>query len=459
MKRLSLNAFLLSCLITLGASQWNALPAQNVDVWVDFTSDFHDGSNGPSNGVADWIDELNEAASSAGGVTNGPPSQTFFTPADRQEIQDKIINTLEQIYAGYNIDFVISQPSGEHDVIYLGADNNADAVGNGTLGRASGDLGNLRTRTYGTNPDGDPGGISRVYTGNFDGNLEPRFNTRQESIDEISAALAGTAGHELGHSFGLFHENAYSADGISSTSTNTSGQQNQHLLATGGTGLSEAEREGFRSLSPFSRVILDIAGGSSTYGGTALVDNPVFSDRSEVNGGDAGDTLSAAQQLLFSIGESSGQEISFVEGDLDNTTSDIDVYGFSTTVQTTLTAHVFTSRTPGFDNFDSVLELVDASGVVVGVSDDIGWRGDEFGDLLDPSDESTGSFLVNLTVGPGDYYLRISTATTDIDAEANVGDGYWLITSLDRETVAIPEPSTALLAVLSAVGMMVMRRR
>jgi len=67
---------------------------------------------------------------------------------------------------------------------------------------------------------------------------------------------------------------------------------------------------------------------------------------------------------------------------------------------------------------------------------------------------------VNLTVGPGDYYLRVSTATTDIDAAANVGDGYWLVTALDREIAAVPEPiSTTLLVMLAATGMVVRRRR
>ncbi len=459
MRRLFLTAFLLLLCQMFSAGECRSVQAQGIDVWVDFTSDFHDGNDGAPNGIADWIDELNQATSSSGGVTNGPPSQSQFTSFDRQEIQNNILTDLEQIYDGYNLNFVTVQPLGAHDVIYLGADNNATGIGGGLFGRASGDLGNLQTRTYPTNPDGDPGGVSRVYTGNFNGALEPAFNTRQESIDEISTSLAGTAAHELGHSFGLFHQNVYSADGISSESINTSGQQNQHLLSTGSTGVNESERESGRTLSPFSRVILDIAGGSQSSGGMALVNNPVLSDISEANGGDAGDTLGTATQLVFSLGESSGAEISFIEADLDNTESDVDVYHFNTTVETTLTSHVFTSRTPGFSNFDSVLELVDATGTVVGLSDDIGWRGDEFGDISNSVDDDTGSFLVNLTVDPGDYFLRVSTATTDIDAAANVGDSYWLVTSLVREAAAVPEPSSILLLTVAAMGTPLLRRR
>lgn len=51
----------LVCLIILAVGFLSASPATAQDVWLDFTSDFHDGDNGAANGVPDWIDELNEA--------------------------------------------------------------------------------------------------------------------------------------------------------------------------------------------------------------------------------------------------------------------------------------------------------------------------------------------------------------------------------------------------------------
>ena len=47
-------------------------------------------------------------------------------------------------------------------------------------------------------------------------------------------------------------------------------------------------------------------------------------------------------------------------------------------------------------------------------------------------DRDTGSFLVNVTVDPGEYFLRVSIATEDFVSFPDVGDGYWLVTSLDR---------------------------
>ena len=87
-----------------------------VDVWVDFTSDFHNGANGPPNGIADWIDELNDATGAAPGVPD-------FTAAERAQIESIIVANLQTMYAGYDINFVTSEPAGEHDVIYMARDN------------------------------------------------------------------------------------------------------------------------------------------------------------------------------------------------------------------------------------------------------------------------------------------------------------------------------------------------
>ena len=126
----------------------NAASAQRLDVWVDFTSDFHDGAggffgagdvrtDGPANGVADWIDELNEATTLAG-VPN-------FTAAERQTIQNGIFADLRTVYAGTNLNFVATRPTGPHDAISPGASN--EGLGRGTNGVAGQDIFNRRTVT------------------------------------------------------------------------------------------------------------------------------------------------------------------------------------------------------------------------------------------------------------------------------------------------------------------------
>ena len=428
---------ILICLIFVTLGSFLALPASAQDIWVDFTSDFHDGADGDANGVADWIDELNQATSRAGADQ--------FSAAERATIEGNILNSLNNIYAGYNLNFVTNEPNGTHEVIYFGHDN--DHPGVNSLGSAQSDIGNLDTNTYTlaflNNPDGDPPNVPKVTTGNFNFALEPNFDTRAEMIQELSTSLAGTAAHELSHSFGLQHHFTYSAIGITPENLNdTGGLRNQHVIATGGTGLSEREREeGDRSFAPFSRVILDIAGGVTSEIGdfgrenTPIVDNPVFSDASELgSANDAGDTFETAQPLSFQRGDSSGADISFVEADLDGGASDIDVFRFTTNVETTFSTHVLSEELRFSREFDPALALFDSSGTVIASSDDISYGGDsiDVDTIAGLSDSSTSddSFLFNIVLGPGTYFLEVRPTDVDISDFPSSGDQYFLVTSL-----------------------------
>ena len=95
---------ILICLIFVAVGSVLALPAAAQDIWVDFTSDFHDGADGDANGVADWIDELNQATSRAGADQ--------FSAAERATIEGNILNSLNNIYACYNLNFVTNEPNG-----------------------------------------------------------------------------------------------------------------------------------------------------------------------------------------------------------------------------------------------------------------------------------------------------------------------------------------------------------
>ena len=421
-----------------------AVPASGQAVFVDFTSDFHDGSGGNPNGVSDWIDALNEAT--------GDRGVTDFTAAERQTIQAIIISELNRVYAGTLLNFVTSQPAGQYDVIYLGPDSSNT---NG-LGVAPGDVGNRNTITYGEaiNSGTYRGGqapIARVFTGNFGNHIRTGV-ARSASVEGFANAIAGTAAHELGHTFGMLHHFVYSAEGISpSNYNNTGGLQTQHIISTGSTGNTISIRQaGGRTLAPFSQVLIDVAGGSryfqrinSNLDNTPLVDNPVMSDDSEQLSGDAGDTFATAQALSFQTGTISNKQISFVEADLDGGSSDVDLFRFDVPVETILSAHVLSERLGiGNDRFDPTVKLMDDSGNELAFSDDVNWLLNNLVvDQSIPSNVNDSSSVedaavFNITLAPGTYYLEVAPATENINQPASNGDIYWLLTSLEPIGVA-----------------------
>ena len=144
-------------------------------------------------------------------------------------------------------------------MIVLGASNQG-INSNGVAGQ---DIFNRRTVTY--DASGNPGPNARVFTGNFDNLIESGRN-RADTVTQFSTAVAGTAAHEYGHTLGLLHHFVYSNDGIAprfNNLNNTGGLQNEHVIGTGVTGITENIREaGPRTFSPFSQVMLDVAGGT-----------------------------------------------------------------------------------------------------------------------------------------------------------------------------------------------------
>ena len=167
--------------------------------------------------------------------------------------------------------------------------------------------------------------------------------------------------------------------------------------------------------------------------------------------------------MSFQRGDTSGADISFVEADLDGGASDVDVFRFTTNVETTFSCHVISEELRFAREFDPTLALFDSSGTEIAFSDDISYSADsiDVNVIAGSIDGNTSDdpFLFNIVLDPGTYFLEVRAADEDISDLPSPGDQYFLVTSLVASSVAVPEPSSAaLLALVLGSGLLVRRR-
>lgn len=372
-----------------------------------------------------WITELSELASDAGVAT--------FNSTERATIESNIQSQIQSAFAGYQISLTLTDPGGTRDRIDFGVNENVAPAG--TLGFAPLHIANAAP----SNAD-----IS-ILTRNFDFSID-EGPSRPQQISQVSRAISSTAVHELAHSFGLMHQHSYGNPGITPANyNNTGGLQNQHFMATGDTGLNEAQRETARSFNRWERAMLDITGGS-VFGGRSVVIAPVTS---LVESGDLGGTTATAAALTFTTGETSGMDLSFVRGDLDGSETDIDVVKFVVASAGLLTAELYSINLFA-ESFNGRLRLFGTDGTTVLASnDDVAFSGNSFGV---GSIAEQDPFLLNIQLpSAGTYFLEVSAVSGGA-----AGDDYQLLTGF----AAIPEPGTvAMLGLAGSAGLIRRRRR
>ncbi|MDZ4819299.1 MAG: hypothetical protein SGJ20_10035 [Planctomycetota bacterium] len=295
-----------------------------------------------------------------------------------------------------------------------------------------------------------------IFTANFKSTLDEFSGSvgRPMQLGQISTALAGTGAHELGHTFGLDHHDAYSHPSISPpTYAATGGVQNIYTMATGSTGLSETERETPRTLAPWSKAKLDLTGGAVGHiGGTHLkmVASPIPLDVSEEGlGVDAGDTIATAKPMTMSMGSTSGMLLGFVAGTPDGASPpiaamDADMWKIGIPSAGWLSAEIFSVERFGMFGYDTKLELFDSGGLPMFTVDDLLYDDDTF----NAADfRQTDPAMLNIPIAsPGFYYLKVSPT---VFADVGMSDGYWLMAGFQP----IPEPSTFVLAAVSLVAL------
>jgi hypothetical protein len=354
---------------------------------------------------------LNELAGDAG--------VALFNAGEQAQIRANILSHLQTMYSSYDMTFTETAPvAGNFERLLFGA----TTANVNLLGLAQ----QIDLRNANKNNSAD------VYTRNFAFHINEPL-ARADQITQLSRGLSYVAGHELGHNHGLEHADAYARPGITpSTYANTGGIQNEHVMATGPTGINEAQREQPKTFSTLSHVKLEYADGMrpTTPG--------VIAEQGAAHG-----TIATAQALTLTPLPISGVDAFFVTGNI-GASGEFDFYSFTALAGSSFTAHAISeSIFSAAQNVDTVLTLFDPGGNMLFEVDDIRFGSSTYnsGALYDGD-----SLLINIPLlTTGTYTVRVRGFNTDTGQYNLVG-----------YVAAAPEPAALTLLVC---GLLLTTRR
>jgi hypothetical protein len=379
-------------LIAFGAS----FPAQAaVTVFLDYT---------------DFQTRLNSATTSAG--------VSSFNSSEVSQIQANILGMLQSTYANFSISFTQTAPvSGNFETLQFGA----TTTQTGLFGLAD----RIDFRNLNAND------TARVYTANFSSFIETG-DSRANQILEISRALGGTAAHELGHNCGLEHCDCYGDPGITPANySNTNRIQNQHIMATGITGLNETERESLRTFSQLETAKLEFSASLNPNAPSVLAEQLVSHSTFA--------TAQAVSLTSLTISKTNGFALT---GNI-SASGEVDFYSFTASANSFLTAQIISSSLSDryANTVDSILTIFDPLGNQLFLQDDIALGATTFNSGTTYSTDSLGINIPLLMTG--DYRIRVSGFQTDTG-------NYELLGIVAPPTATAPEPGTLALVLLGA---------
>ena len=355
------------------------------------------------NVFVDWSGfelRLNEATAAAG--------VSSFSAAEVTTIKSNVFNDITSHYDGFSINFSETNPGGDYETIVFGLSGTGYGLADSIDFRNQ-----LKT------------GTGRVFTANFDDFIEAA-DARSVQIAELSTSLAGTASHELGHNLGLQHLDPYGIASFTATNSNggyvTGDAQNSHVMATGFTGLTETQREVFRTFSDLSGVKLHMADGVSS--------NPITLTNEQATSHSSAGTAQHLELTSISFGSEYDDA-----GVLTGSYRGSDYYSVDLEAGDKILIEVLSSVIYE-DDFDSYLRFYDTDGTTVLYENDD--KQVNSSGVNNGGPYSMDSMLWNLPVASsGRYFIEV-----DAFSSSDSGD-YDLVVAVERLR-AIPEPAAAL---------------
>lgn len=392
--------------------------------------------NYDSGGAGSFLSAIDTAATSDGLAAN------YFN-ADVAAIETGIQNELQRVYSGFNVTFTTT-PDATARVASFGNPTDPNNFGVASFNWRNAFLPGTIA------PANDAAAYADIYPANFGPSLSATATLAQNETS-LEVAVGDTTAHELGHTFGLDHQDAYGDPKITPANyANTAGIQNTHIMASGATGLSN-NRSTPRSFSQLEIAKLAQANNLYIAGGwtpNLIADaGPNHTQKTTVG-------ANAAQALTLNYLPVAGESVVTVTSGSIGTGKD-DVYSFTAAVGAPITADILAysttansdgdpSSTPFFNTpANTTLSLWENNGgtpVLIASSNDKEYSGNTW---ISGTQTDNDPMILNQPAPATDtYYL----------------DVYGVSAGNYEMFVSVPEPTALSLLAAGFVAMLIGRR-